>query len=190
MISKRNVDRLARLIDDILDFQKLESGKMTFKMAENDINETIREVGVSMAPLAGQKGLDFIFDPDDSLPAIRFDKDKIMQVLTNMIGNAIKFTEKGGITVSTGRGDNFVTVSVRDTGPGIKKDDIPRLFRQFEQLDTGINRKIGGTGLGLAICKSIIEAHGGKVHAESELGKGSVFSFTLPVVERRATAKV
>lgn len=184
-IAKRNVDRLARIINDLLDFQKLESGKMPFGIEEHDINETVKEAAVTMVSLAEQKGLEFILNLDDSLPKIDFDRDKILQVLLNLINNAVKFTEKGTITVVTSLGDNFVKVSVQDTGPGIRKEDIPKLFQQYEQLGKGIERTIGGTGLGLVISREIIEGHKGKVWAESEFGKGSSFNFVLPVKERR-----
>ena len=185
-IAKRNVDRLARLINDILDFQKLEAGRMTFRMEEYSINEVVKEAVTAMAPLADAKGLEFILDLDDGLPRIRFDRDKIIQVLTNLINNAIKFTEKGHITVYTKPDNGFIRISVQDTGAGIKQEDIPRLFLQFEQIDKGIDRKTGGTGLGLAISKEIVARHNGKIWAESDFGKGSTFHFVLPVPERKA----
>ena len=119
---------------------------------------------------------------DENLPRIKFDHDKIIQVLTNLANNAIKFTENGGITITTGKEDNIIQVTVKDTGPGIKEEDMPKLFQQFVQLQ----RKMGGTGLGLSICKQIIEAHKGKIWAESEFGKGTTFHFILPIEERRA----
>ena len=129
-----------------------------------------------------KKGLAFELQLCDDLPRVKFDRDKIIQVLTNLLNNAFKFTEKGGIIVSTSRGDNFIQVMVKDTGPGIKKEDMPKLFQEFTQLQ----RKVGGTGLGLSICKKIIEAHRGNIWAESEFGKGTAFCFTLPIKERRA----
>jgi len=185
-MAKNNVDRLARLINDILDFQKLESGKMDFRIEENNINSTIEEVSKSMLPLADKKNLEFILKLDVNMPQVKFDKDKILQVLTNLINNAIKFTEKGSITISSEQGSNIVKVSVQDTGPGIKEENIPKLFQQFEQLEKGGDRKTGGTGLGLAISKEIIEAHKGKLWVESEFGKGTNFIFILPIRERRA----
>ena len=98
-----------------------------------------------------------------------------------MVNNAIKFTEKGGITIITSKGDNFIQVTVKDTGLGIKKEDMPKIFQQFTQL----YGKTGGTGLGLSICKQIIEAHGGKISVESEFGKGSAFHFIIPIKELR-----
>lgn len=180
-IAKRNVDRLARLIDDVLDLQKIDAGMMEFILNENDMNETIEDVHRAMISLTAKKGLRFILKLDDKLPRVKFDRDKILQVLTNLINNAIKFTEKGDITITSEQGDNFIRVSVKDTGPGIKTENLSKLFQRFSQLE----RKPGGTGLGLAISKEIIDLHGGKIGVESEFGKGAAFYFILPVKERR-----
>ena len=186
-IVKRNVERLARLINDILDFQKLESGKMDVDMQKNDVNEIVKEIKETMTPLSSEKGLNLIIELDDSIPIIKFDKDKITQVLTNIVNNAIKFTEQGSVTISTTKGDNdnIIQVSVSDTGPGIKNEDLPKLFHEFEQLAGGNERKTGGSGLGLAISRKIIKKHNATIWAESEPGKGTTFHFVLPIKERR-----
>jgi len=183
-IAKRNVDRLARLINEVLDFQTLETGKMAFKIQDNDINEVVKEIKEVMNIIAKDKGLDFALNLDKDLPKIKFDRDKISQVLTNLVNNSLKLTEKGNITISTTRGNNVIQVSVKDTGPGIKEEDMPRLFQQYEQLE----RRTGGTGLGLAISLEIIKAHGGKIWAESKFGQGTTLHFTLPIEERRRRA--
>ena len=180
-MAKQNSDRLARLINDILDFQKIESGRMEYDMRENNINDVVQEVQKSMAILANEKGLDITVKLDEHLPKIKFDKDRIIQVLTNLTDNAIKFTEKGIVSTIVEQQDNTVHVMVRDTGPGIKAEDIPKLFQTFEQLETTRDKKKGGTGLGLAISKEIILSHKGKIWAESEFGTGSTFHFTLPL---------
>lgn len=180
-ISKRNVDRLARLITEVLDFQTLETGKMPFKIQDNDINKVVEEIKETMNIVAKEKGLDFILNLDKELPKIKFDRDKISQVLSNLVNNSLKLTEKGNITISTTKGNNIVQVSVKDTGPGIKEEDMPRLFQHYEQLE----RKVGGTGLGLAISLEIIKAHGGKIWAESIFGHGTTMHFILPIEERR-----
>lgn len=182
-IAKNNIDRLARLINEVLDFQALEFGRVAFKIQENDINAAVREVWESMLPLAQKKGLDFTLDLDEDLPRIPFDRDKINQVLANLVNNSIKLTKSGCITIATSIGDNVVQVSVRDTGPGIRGEDMPRLFQQYEQLE----REVGGTGLGLAISSEIIKAHGGKIWAESTLGQGTTFHFVLPMFIPDAT---
>jgi PAS domain S-box-containing protein len=183
-IAKRNIDRLARLIEDMLDFQRLESGKMIFNMHENDINEVVRELEKTVSPLAKEKGLNFALNLKSDLPRMIFDRDRIMQALTNLLNNTIKFTKNGSVVVTTGMEADYIKVSVADTGLGIDKEDIPKLFRQFDQLETGLRRNVDGTGLGLVISKKIIEAHKGRIGVESELGKGSTFWFALPIKYR------
>ena len=189
-LAQRNVDRLARLINNILNFQKLDSGKIDFNMQENDANEVIREIKETMTTLANDKKLSLITELDESLPIVKFDWDEIMQVLINLVSNAIKFTDQGGVTITSAKEGNTIRISVQDTGPGIKEEDLPRLFHEFEQLTDVGNRKPGGSGLGLVISKKIIERHNGKIWAESEYGKRTTFHFVLPVEERRETQGV
>ncbi len=184
--TKNNVDRLTRLINDILDLSKLESGKMELKIVFGDIAAVINEVIEVQESVAKDKGLFLKGELDSGLPEVPFDMDKLHQVLNNLVGNAIKFTEQGGITVKCACNleNNNVEISVNDTGPGIKEEDIDKLFQKFQQL--GDPRKhVGGTGLGLSICKEIVIRHGGKIWVESEVGKGSCFKFILPIQERR-----
>ena len=143
------------------------------------------EVSRGMNILAEEKGISFTINTDDSMPKIKFDKDKISQVLTNLLSNAIKFTDKGGIIVTTERDDNVVHVTIEDTGYGIQVENVPKLFEAFKQLNGGTGKKKGGTGLGLVIAKEIILEHNGKMWVESQFGKGSKFHFTLPIKERR-----
>ncbi|MDD5439513.1 MAG: ATP-binding protein, partial [Candidatus Omnitrophica bacterium] len=156
-MSKRNVDRLARLINDVLEYQKLESGKLVFTIEEHDINEVIKEVQDMMLSAAKPKGLAIILDLDGTLPNVKFDRDKMIQVLTNLVNNALKFTDKGSITLISRKMGNVVRLTVKDTGPGIRNEDIPKLFTAFEQLEKGKDRKTGGTGLGLAISKENVD---------------------------------
>ena len=185
----RNVDRLTRLINDVLDFQRLKSGKEKFVMKKDDINRLAEETQKDMLPAAAQKGLTISLSLDGSVPEIIFDRDAITRVLVNLINNAIKFTEKGGIIISTKTKpeENVVLVTVEDTGRGIEEKDMPRLFDDFVQLDKGKNRQTGGTGLGLAISKKLVNHHGGRIWAESQAGKGTKFCFVLPIEERRAS---
>jgi signal transduction histidine kinase len=185
-IAKRNVDRLKRLIDDVLDFSKLESKKMVFKMQKGDIMQTIKEVVAVQKPVAEERNLYLKAELDGSISKIEFDSDRMNQVLNNLVSNAIKFTKIGGvaISVSEDREENTVVVCVKDTGKGIKKDDLPKLFQKFQQLGGPNQRKTGGTGLGLSISKEIIEQHGGKIWVESQYGKGSEFKFILPIKKR------
>jgi PAS domain S-box-containing protein len=182
---KRNADRLARLINNVLDFQKLESGKMPFFVQENDIAQVVDDVYRTMLITARGKGLDIVIKVEQGLPKIKFDKDKIEQVLTNLVNNAIKFTEKGVVTIKAHREGNGIHVKVEDTGPGIKDEDIPKLFQSFRQLDLATQKGLTGTGLGLAISKEIVSRHGGRIWAESDLGKGASFHFLLPVADRK-----
>jgi len=180
-IAKNNVDRLNRLINDVLDFSKLEAKKMPFNFALGDISAPVKEGVASNRMTAEKKGLEIAFEAQEGLPQAVFDQDRIFQVVNNLIGNAIKFTEKGGIKISLGKVDEKIKVCVSDTGKGISTEDLPRLFVMYSQLGGVTGRKTGGTGLGLAISKQIIEQHGGAIWAESERGKGSRFCFTVPL---------
>ena len=179
-IAKRNVDRLARLISNVLDLQRLEYGKVALEMGPGDINDAINECYRTMLPLARNKGLDLRLQLADILPGVRFDRDAIAGVLGNIVSNAIKFTDKGSITITTSRSDGFVQVSVKDTGIGIKEEDAPKLFQKFEQITKRGGVMTGSAGLGLFISKEMIERHKGRIWAESVFGKGSTFHFTLP----------
>jgi len=187
-MAQRNIDRLARLINDVLDFQKLQSGRAKFNMQDGSINDVIETVYNTMVKSVKKNGVDFRLALDNSLPKTTFDNDKITQVLTNLISNAMKFTEKGSITIATRRIENAIRVSVSDTGCGMKQEDLPKLFRQFQQLSSGGSRKTGGTGLGLAISKDIVEKHGGRTWVESEFGKGTTFHFLLPIKSAASTS--
>lgn len=176
-IAKTNVDRLAKLVGQALDIQKLSAGRVEFDMKENDINEVIREVHRTMLSLVSKKKISFKLELADMLPQAEFDREKIIEVLINLINNAFKFTEEGQITITSGLENNFIRVSIKDTGIGIKAADLPKLFQRFTQL----KRTPGSSGLGLYICKEIIEVHKGKIWVESEENKGTSFYFTLPV---------
>ena len=179
--AKRNVDRLARLINDVLDYQKLESQNVEIKMVEGDINKVIAEIGQSFVLPFKKKGLELHLDLTPGLPRLKFDTDKIIQVLINLINNAMKFTEKGTITIASVMEGNSVKVSVTDQGIGIKQEDLGKLFQSFSQISTGTARQTGGTGLGLAISKKIIEKHKGQMQVDSVYGQGTTFYFVLPI---------
>jgi signal transduction histidine kinase len=179
--AKANVDRLNRLINDILDLSKMESGRILMKIQPGDLNQTVAESLVPQESVARAKGIGLSCEIDPALGPVMFDKDRMLQVLYNLVGNAIKFTEKGAVKVLV-KGDlqaNTVRITVEDTGPGIKPEDIPKLFEKFQQLES--SSKVGGTGLGLVIVKTIIECHGGKVWIESNVGEGSRFIFLMPI---------
>ena len=184
-ISKRCVDRLVRLVNDVLAFHKLEAGVIEFNMERWDVNQLLEEAGKTMLPLAENKDLSLKFELQKGLPEVVLDRDKILQVLTNFIQNAIKFTPQGCITLLSSQDAQGVKISVRDTGIGIQQQDIPKLFRKFGQLESAKLLAPGGTGLGLAISKRLVEYHHGTIEVESEYKKGSIFSFTLPLEQPR-----
>lgn len=183
--AKKNVERLARLINNVLDYQKLDAGKSIFQKKIDSLNDITREVVNDYHEVAIKRGLEIDLFLCEDMPKVMLDRDKIIQVLANYLNNAIKFSKEGKIFVSTGHEGNTVKVSVTDNGPGIREEDQDKLFSSFSQLGEANERKTGGTGLGLVISKQIIEAHGGKVGVESSFGKGATFYFILPIVERR-----
>ena len=180
-ISKRCIDRLVRLVNDVLAFHKLEAGVIEFRMEKENLARIIEEVGASMRPLVENKNLFLKLALQKDLPEVELDRDKIVQVLTNFLQNAIKFTLQGEIVITSSVNSHGVRVSVKDTGIGIQQKDVPKLFRKFGQLESAKLVAPGGTGLGLAISKMIVERHHGKVEIESQFKKGSDFSFTLPL---------
>ncbi len=184
--ARDNVNRLARLINDVLDFQKLEAGQMEYGFSSCDVNKLVWETLPDLASLAKQKGLEIATALSEGLPEVPLDKDRMTQVLVNLVSNAVKFTSSGKITLRTERQDNVIRVSVQDEGVGIKPEDLPKLFQSFSQIPIQGARKTGGTGLGLAISKKIVEMHGGKIGVDSVFGKGSTFHFVLPITERRS----
>lgn len=185
--AKENINRLARLIKDILSLARMESKAVELNIQRADINKIIADAALVHGPFAAKQGLYLRTRLYADMPEIFFDADKIRQVLDNLVNNSIKFTDHGGILIMSninGSG-NYVTISVEDTGCGIGEEDKPKLFEKFQQVGKTAGENEKGTGLGLAICKEIISQHNGKIWVESERGKGSVFSFILPIRERR-----
>lgn len=188
-MAKRNIERLGRLVDDVLDFSRLDSGKKTFDMRKNNINDLIREGGAFYGPLAARKGLQIRFQLQSEIPEITFDYDSILQVFINILSNAVKFTERGEILIQSRLLSSGVEISVQDTGAGIAKKDIKRLFQPFEQIEGGSGKKNEGTGLGLTISRQIIEQHRGKISISSVIGKGTQARFSLPLHSARIHEK-
>jgi len=183
-IAKRNIDRLARLINNLLDFQRLEAGKLSFHPAKSNLEQVVDEVCALFHKTAQEKGIAFTAVHCADMPPLEFDRDKIIQVLSNLVGNAVKFTEKGGVAIETRRRENSAEIRVSDTGPGIKPEDLARLFQPFEQVGENTGRMSFGSGLGLVIARQLIELHGGSIRAESVPGKGTTFSFDLPFTKQ------
>ena len=178
-VALRNIDRLARLSTDILNFQKIESGQLRLVRAWHDAREIFDEVTKTVRPLADEKGLALTVRIERDLPRFVCDKDKVTQVVLNLVTNAVKFTKAGTVGIEARRDGDALHVTVRDTGPGIATQDMPRLFQSFQQFGAASEKE--GSGLGLFIAKQIVQAHGGRIWAESQVGKGSVFHFTLPL---------
>ena len=181
-----NGKHLLGLINDVLDLAKIEAGQFALDLADYSLQDIAQTVYNAVEPLATDKKLTFRAEVAPDLPPGCGDGRRLTQVLLNLVGNAIKFTDAGEVAIRVTAADGSFSVAVHDTGPGISASDRVKLFQEFQQADNSITRKKGGTGLGLAISKRIIEMHGGKIWVESDIGQGSVFTFTLPVrVERQ-----
>jgi signal transduction histidine kinase len=181
-----NGRHLLGLINDVLDLTKIEAGQLTLSLADYSLKEIVDGVMTALEPLAIEKHLAFKSELSADLPVGHGDERRISQVLLNLVGNAIKFTDKGGVSIEASAANGSFTVAVRDSGPGISQSDQARIFGEFQQADNSSTRRKGGTGLGLSIAKQIVEMHNGRIWVESASGKGSTFFFTLPVrVDRR-----
>lgn len=184
-IAKRNIDRLAHLINDLLDLSKIESGKMQLMKGSVDLNKLAEDAKFTFENLANNKTIRLELDLEENLPSAFADQDKTAEIFANLVSNAIKYTNEGGHarlkTTRYSEDPNYLLVTIEDDGVGIAENDLPNLFQKFHQLEDTNTRKVGGTGLGLAICKQITELQGGRIWVDSKLGEGSRFSFTLPI---------
>ena len=182
-----DADRVNRLIGDMLDLDRMESGRMTMRAGAVDINEVLTEA-ISRAA-ASTVTVEFKADLDARLPIVQGDRDRLIQVVSNLVNNAVKYSPEGGtVTLSSRVEGGFALVSVTDTGIGIPADEIGHVFERFRRVRSGAAQSIPGTGLGLTIVKQIVEMHGGKIWVESALGHGSSFHFTLPLAAEGALA--
>jgi PAS domain S-box-containing protein len=177
-----NGRHLLGLINDVLDLSKIEAGQLVLELSDYSLEDIAQTVRSTLEPLAADKKLAFKVEMAPKLPAGHGDGRRLAQVVINLVGNAIKFTDAGEVVIMGRATDGAFHLSVRDTGPGISAADQAKLFQEFQQADNAITRKKGGTGLGLAISKRIVEMHGGKIWVESQLGQGSTFAFTVPVI--------
>jgi signal transduction histidine kinase/HAMP domain-containing protein len=179
------VDRSGRhllgLINDVLDLSKIEAGALALSLGDYSMQDVVQTVATSVEPLAAEKALRLVQDVPRDLPIARGDERRLAQVLLNLVGNAIKFTEAGEVRITVRAEDDTFRVAVADTGPGIAPEHLERIFGEFQQVDASSTRKKGGTGLGLAIARRIIEMHGGRIQVESAVGTGSTFTFTVPI---------
>jgi signal transduction histidine kinase/GGDEF domain-containing protein len=191
-MADRNINRLTNILNDLLSLSRIESGKIELNFQNVALKRIIELTASSIRPQADVKSIQIEVGVPEQLPAVYGDPEKIEQILTNLIGNSIKFTAEGGKILITakplpkgkegGYGDR-VDVSVIDTGIGIPPEHLESIFEKFHQVEGSLHRSVSGTGLGLAITKGLVEAHQGKIWAESEVGKGSTFIFTLPMAE-------
>jgi signal transduction histidine kinase len=172
---------LLGLINDVLDLSKIEAGQLTLFLNDYSMQEVVQSVVKSVESLAEEKNLDLKVSVSPDLTVGKGDEQRLTQVLLNLVGNAIKFTEEGKVKVEVTSSNNKFFVAVSDTGPGLSAADQQRIFEEFQQADSSSTREKGGTGLGLSISKKIVEMHGGRIWVGSTLGKGSTFRFTLPV---------
>lgn len=172
---------LLSLINDVLDLSKIEAGRLTLSLNDYSIQDIIQTVFASVEALAMEKKLGLKMSVPNDLISGKGDGQRIAQVILNLLGNAIKFTDQGEVSVEAAISNDSFLVSVSDTGPGLSETDLVRVFEEFQQADGSSTRKKGGTGLGLSISKRIVEMHGGIIGVESTLGKGSRFWFTLPI---------
>jgi signal transduction histidine kinase len=181
-IIRRTTDRMNRMVQDLLDVAKLETGRLAIQVEDTPVALLIDEAVETFGPLAAERGLTLAAAAEPDLPRVCVDRGRIMQVLSNLIGNALKFTPTGGHIMLHARAEGMaVRCAVIDTGPGIPADQMQRIFGRFWQAKPSDRR---GLGLGLTIAKSIVEAHGGRIGAESRPGEGTEFWFTVPTAGR------
>jgi signal transduction histidine kinase len=176
-----NGEHLLALINDVLDLSKIEAGQLTLMLDDYAVQSVIEAVIAVAQPLARAKGLDLQVSVGKDLPLGRGDERRLTQVLLNLVGNAIKFTDTGSVRITAGTASSLFELTVTDTGPGIAAADQERIFDPFQQVDNSSTREKGGTGLGLAISKRIIRMHGGTITVDSAPGRGATFRITVPI---------
>jgi signal transduction histidine kinase len=178
---QRNGQELLTLINDLLDLSQIESDKFIAEKKWFDINKLISEATVSVEYLANKKNIELVAAPNHDLVNVYAGHEHIKQILVNLLSNAVKCTNAGGkVYIEARDGQSEFSISVKDTGIGIRKEDLETIFEQFNQVDSPATRQYGGTGIGLSIVKSLVEALGGNIYVESEVEKGSTFTFSIP----------
>jgi signal transduction histidine kinase len=180
---------LSHLVDDMLDLSKIEADRLEVKVEPLSIGSCLKEVINQLKPLANNKGLYLSLDMADGLPMVLADSHRIRQIVINLVSNALKFTEQGGVSIRCMSLESYdmLRVSVHDSGIGISPAALGYIFEAFRQADGSTTRRFGGTGLGLTIARKLIELQGGEVAVESVVGQGSTFSFTLPMLPAKVT---
>jgi len=182
-----NGRHLLTIINEILDISRIEAGRMPLQVSTFDVAELVREVRTELEPIILRSKLTLTTSIDRNVRPIRSDRQKVKQILLNLLSNALKFTHVGGVTIAVKRvpSERALAISVADTGIGIAPADQEKIFEDFRQLDNSPTRAYGGTGLGLSICRRLASMLSGRLTVQSELKKGSVFTLTLPVQDRR-----
>lgn len=178
--AKANIDRLANIINELLDISRIEQGKMVLYKKRVNVSALIREAASAFEKRFEEKRIYVKVKLPKQDISILADADKLMQILTHLLKNALRFTQKGFVEISLKMRKNVIACYVQDTGVGIQKDDLPKIFTKFQQFGRQVGPGEQGTGLGLSIVKRLVELHGGTIRVESEYGKGSRFTFTLP----------
>ena len=176
-----NGKHLLGLINDVLDLSKIEAGQLTLAFEDYSLAQVVQTVRSNAESLAKAKGIELMANVQEGIPIGRGDERRLTQVLLNLVGNAIKFTDQGSVEISARLVDANFEIAVKDTGPGIAPEDQHKIFEEFQQVDNSSTRQKGGTGLGLAISKRIVEMHGGTIEVQSVLGEGSTFRIVIPV---------
>jgi signal transduction histidine kinase len=171
---------LLALINDVLDISKIEAGQLTLSMTSFELRPSIEKVVNVVLPLAEKKGLDLRVDISDDIKTATTDQRRLEQVILNLLNNAVKFTEKGYVSISCRSENNQYLLEVSDSGIGMRAEELPGLFKPFHQIDTGLTRKHEGTGLGLSICKKLLDMMGGTIDVQSQWGQGSTFNIRFP----------
>ncbi len=193
-IAKESCNRLGVCINDLMDATRLETGKLTLDIKPRSLDALVRETVTVMGPVAARKQIRLCGETQPDLPAFSFDKNRLMQVVGNLVNNALKFTPAGGVVTITAEeaADNlgYFRVCVEDNGPGIPAADLENIFERLYQVDTPQQSSQQGVGLGLYICRELVESHGGKIWVESELGRGSTFCFIIPCSQSTAKARL
>lgn len=185
---KNSANHLLSLINDILDISKIEAGKVDLSISEFELGDVVKEVVEIISPAANEKDLKVIVEQPPGKAMLLSDRRRVKQILVNLAGNAVKFTERGHVKISAFTEGGELEIRVSDTGPGIKEENMRLLFNPFQQVNSEVARKHEGTGLGLHLCRKLVELLGGDIRAESEYGNGSTFAFKIPLKHEEAVA--
>ena len=194
LVVQKNLDRLSRSINDLLDFSRMDLGRITLNIQPFDLAQLVEQIVTTVRSELERRQVEFHAEIEPGLPPVIADRDRLSQVLENLVINAIKFTPEGGhVTIAAERsrssGRPEAQIWLRDTGIGIPATEVTKVFSRFHQVDGTSTRRFGGVGLGLAIVKSILDAHGSSITVESEEGRGTAFRFALPTLDRSEAAK-